>query len=155
MGAVSPSLSGTTSRGTSYSGSAVHVADSMSGGCHFFDNSKVHVLAANEYIDDGSEMIIDASSGLLGTPEREETGLRIPMIFEPKLFIAQKVTLKGQVEPWMNGDYKVISLHHRGTISDAVCGTATTSVGLWAPFLGMGVWGGEPGKLTPVRMSTL
>jgi hypothetical protein len=36
-------------------------------------------------------------------------------------------------EPQLNGQYKVVSIKHQGTISDAVCGDAITTVGLFNP----------------------
>ena len=79
----------------------------------------------------GSLTIIDSSTGLLNTPLLEETVVYLDILFEPRLVFGQGVKLKATTGPsdFIN-TYKVVSIHHRGTISDAVCGDAVTTVGL-------------------------
>lgn len=122
--------SGITTRGASYNGSTTDLLRNLTGGGFFIDNGKVNCLRDNEYIF-GDTLLINAESGLLGTPQLEQTNITFEMLFEPRIVIGQKIRLQSRTGAMFNGDYKVISLKHRGTISDAVCGDAITTVGLY------------------------
>lgn len=129
LGAVG-SFPGSLSRGNSISGSTTdHLAD-LSGGGFFIDNGKAHILGDSECLE-GEMLIINSQSGLLGTPVREQTILHFDMIFEPRLTVGQLIHLDSSTGKNFNGDYKIISLKHRGMISDAVCGDAITTVGMF------------------------
>lgn len=122
------SYEGTLSRGNSYSGSSTEQLRILTGGGFFIDNGKANCLNDGEYIF-GEEFTIDSSSGLLGTPTREETQISFDMLFEPQLFIGQQITLTsstGDVD--VSGKYRINAIRHRGTISDAVCGDAVTTI---------------------------
>lgn len=129
---------GQISRGNSFTGSTVDILREISGGGFFIDNGKAHVLKDDEALE-GPISLIDAKSGLLGTPIREQTYLNFDMLFEPRLIIGQRLKLESStasffnsstVRPNFNGDYKVVSLKHTGIISESVSGSAITSVGL-------------------------
>lgn len=122
--------SGKLARGLTLSGNPAEQLAQLTNGGFFVDNEKAYCLGDNECIE-GELALINADTGLLGTPVREQTVLTFDMIFEPRLLIGQKVRLQSSTEKLFNGDYKVISVRHRGTISDSVCGSAITSVGLW------------------------
>lgn len=121
---------GSLSRGNSYVGNTCDLLRELTGGGFFIDNRKANCLGNNEYLD-GEIQVINAQAGLLGTPIREQSILHFSMLFEPKLIVGQKVRLESQTDVNFNGEYKVISVEHRGTISEAVCGDATTLVGLF------------------------
>lgn len=125
-------ISGSYTRGASFSGSTVDLINSMANGNFFIDNGKANVLSDSEYID-GDTPFITAASGLLGTPIRQNTFLTFDMVFEPRLFIGQRIRLGSQTNKNFNGYYKVLSVHHRGRISEGAGGSITTNVGLWAP----------------------
>jgi hypothetical protein len=131
---VSPGAVGsyptTIPRGNSYSGNSADLLRDISNGGFFVDLEKANILQDNEYIQ-GDLEIIDSDSGLLGTPRREGTLLQFDILFEPRLIIGQKIHLDSSTASNFNGDYKIMSIHHRGTISEAVCGDAITTVGLW------------------------
>lgn len=121
---------GDITRGNSYSGSTTDILRDITGGGFFIDLSKVYVLGSSEVLK-GEIQIINAQSGLLGTPVREQTILNFSMLFEPRLKIGQQIQLDSITDINFNGFYKVISLHHRGMISETVCGDAITDVGLY------------------------
>lgn len=123
---------GALSRGNSYAGNTVDILKDLTGGGFFVDNGKANALGDTECLA-GQTLIIDSADGLLGTPVREQFTLYFDMLFEPSLVAGQKVTLDSITAANFNGDYKVVSTKHRGMISDAVCGEAITSVGLFAP----------------------
>lgn len=138
FGAVG-NIQGVLSRGNSYSGPTTSLLKELSGGGFFIDNQKSYVLSDNEALPARGISVINAQSGLLGTPILEQTILHFDMIFEPRLIIGQVIKLDSLNPVVPNGDYKVVSLKHRGMISDAVCGDAITSVGLFSPLSGTGL----------------
>lgn len=129
LGAIG-SFPGSLSRGAALQGSTTDLLRDLSGGAFFIDNGKVHILGDSECIE-GSMFLVNAASGLLGTPVRERTILNFDIIFEPRLLVGQKLELQSGTDANFNGFYKVISLKHRGMISPSVCGNAVTSVGMW------------------------
>lgn len=132
MGAIG-NFEGTLSRGNSYSGNTIDILKQTTGGSLFIDNNKAYILQDNECLE-GPIPLINKASGLLGTPVREQTIINFDMLFEPGLFLAQQIKLESETGKNFNGNYKIISLKHRGMISDAVCGTAITTVGLFSPY---------------------
>lgn len=133
------SYPGSISRGNPYSGSIPDLLNEITNGGFFIDNGKANCLGTSECIA-GEVPVINEKSGLLGTPVLEQTFLYFDMLFEPSLFVGQEVQLQSTTFKDVNGNnlngfYKIISLKHRGMISEAVCGDAITSVGL---FYGIG-----------------
>lgn len=127
-------IEGQLSRGNAYNGKTCDILREITGGRFYIDNAKAYVLADNECIS-GPVTTINAKSGLLGTPIREQTIINFDMLFEPKLIVGQQVVLDSlTADSNINGTYKVISLKHRGIISEAVAGDAITSVGLLQPL---------------------
>lgn len=126
---------GVSSRGVAHSGNPIDIANELSGGGVFIDNGKVYCLRDHEFVP-GSAFEINSASGLLGTPMLEQTNLNFDMLFEPQLHIGQQCRLDSITASNYNGLYKVVSIHHKGTISEAVCGEAITTVGLYAPLFG-------------------
>lgn len=134
IGAVGSALSGKIGRGQAFKGSTMSLLREMTGGGFFVDNGRLNILADNEYIETPSVPVVNAASGLLGTPIWQDSIIHFSMLLEPNLVAGQLITLDSQTEPSLNGQYKVISLHHRGIISEAVGGEAVTAVGLLASF---------------------
>lgn len=131
-----------TSRSSSYTGSAVENLRLLSGNAFFIDNGKSYILANSECIQ-GQIATISSASGLLNTPLREKNLVTFDILFEPYLTIGQLINLETKTfqrlnstslnaKNNVNGLYKVISLHHKCTISDVVCGDAITSVGFFS-----------------------
>lgn len=129
-------IRGVLGRGNAYSGPTADLLKELSGGGFYIDNGKSYVLSDNECLPPQGISLINAQSGLLGTPVLEQTILHFDIIFEPRLIIGQIITLDSLNPVVPNGAYKVISLKHRGMISAAVCGDAITSIGLFAPQAG-------------------
>ena len=110
------------------SGQSVHLLSEWTSGGFFVDGGRANALNDNEVIKDSETLIISSDSGLLGTPKREQQILTFDMIFEPKLVPGTKVQLKSTTNKSYNGYARVFSVHHKGMISSAVCGSATTTV---------------------------
>lgn len=120
---------GTAPRGLSISGSTMENLRELTNGGVFIDDGKVHCLQSNETVPSPVK-VIDASAGLLNTPEREETFVTLEMLFEPSIIAGQKLEVKSSTEESVNGIYQVIQIKHRGIISQAVNGDCTTSLTL-------------------------
>lgn len=110
-------------------GNAWEIIQRKSGGRAIIDNGQVKVLNPDELIA-GDLPIIDSSTGLLGSPKRQDNLLELSMIFEPRFTVWQQVTLNSSTAPDFNGVYKVLNIRHEGIISAAVGGECTTSLGL-------------------------
>lgn len=110
----------------------------------FIDLEKVNILNENEYIKTtgGKVPLINADTGLLGTPQRQGTDLTMDVIFEPRLQVAQLAEVQSRFNPKFDGQYKIMGLRHSGTISGAVSGKCTTSLNL---FIGNELLGGLKG----------
>lgn len=129
---------GKISRGNTYSGKTTDILAELTGKGFFVDNMKANALLPTECLVSDIPLI-NAQTGLLGTPVREQTYVQVEMLFEPSLKVGQLIQLESQeLSGNFNGRYKVISIVHRGVISAAVCGSATSSIGLL------------PGTFTPV-----
>lgn len=134
---------GTLTRGNTYSGNTMSILTELTGGGAFIDNGKFYALGTNEYIASLSSVgVINSQSGLLGTPRLERDVVTFDMLFEPGLNVGHKVRLDSSTAqdfsvikngvssvsgPGFNGEYKIVSVKHRGTISAAVCGAAVTT----------------------------
>lgn len=120
------------SRGAAYSGNTANILGELTGGGFFIDNSKAYCLGNNSAFV-GSITQINSSTGLLGTPVREQTIVNFDMIFEPRIQVGQEINLQSTTvsDANVNGVYKVISVKHRGMISPAVSGNAITSIGFF------------------------
>ncbi len=119
---------GVLSRGNSYSGNTTSLLAENTGGAFFIDKGKANALGTDEYIEQaGPTLLINAKSGLLGTPVLERTIVRMDMLFEPALDVGTKIRLESITEANFDGDYKVTAVKHRGMISEAVCGEVVTT----------------------------
>lgn len=126
----------TISRGRPYSGATKDILNELTSKGFFINDSKAYALGDGDYIP-GQFDTINSETGLIGTPLLNRTTVTIDMIFEPRLIMYQKVALKSVADAIFNRDYKVIGIQHRGMISPAVCGVATTHVTLNAGLLNL------------------
>lgn len=115
--------------GNSYDGNVIDVLNALTGGGFFVYNGKAYCLKNNEAFT-GELTVINRDSGLIGTPVREQTFLHLDMIFEPRLQVGQWVTLESITGDGVNDVWKITSLKHRGMISETICGSVITTVGL-------------------------
>lgn len=123
-------FSGPISKGAAYNGNTTDILRDITGGAFFVDNGKAYCLKDNECIE-GDIDVISSASGLLGTPALEETYLTFDMIFEPRVKVGQKIKIESITAQNFSSFYRVNSIKHKGMISDAVCGAAITTLGMW------------------------
>lgn len=118
----------TTSKANSYSDNAVNILNDLTSNCAFSDNGKVNCIQRNEYIAT-TPFVINSASGLLQTPLREGNYIKVTILFEPTIKMGQIVQLDSTTGPNnTNLVYKIYGISHKGTISEAVCGDATTTL---------------------------
>lgn len=122
-------VSGTIGRGNAFAGNTSSIITELTGGGFFIDNGVANVLSQNQYIE-GDVLLINAASGLLGTPLREQTNVRVDILFEPRVKPGYLVQVESIGEEGFDNYYKVIAVHHRGIISETVAGSCTTSLTL-------------------------
>lgn len=116
----------------SFLGNSFMTLDTVTGGHVFVDFGKINILSDKEVIDIGGVPLINARTGLLGTPMRRDGQLEVDILFEPSYIVGQMVkmeTITGVDQ--FNGLFKVIGIHHSGIISAASCGTLKTRLNLW------------------------
>lgn len=139
-GAISPTFSDQViPRGNSYSGSWWEIINELSGNTANIDSSKLNLLKESEYINQ-EVVVVNAASGLLGTPVRATEYVEFEMLFEPKIspgILIKLETLTG-TEDVNNTFYVVQELGHRGMISESIAGSVFTNVSCYAGF-GSGV----------------
>jgi len=123
-------IEGDISRGNSYSGNTSDLINQLAPNKFFIDNKKANILGDSECLS-GTLNVINSDAGLLGTPIREQTIVNFDMVFEPRLIIGQQINLESSSDDSFNGSYKIISIKHRGMISESVSGDAITSCGLF------------------------
>lgn len=122
-------IQGNSGRGLSLSGSTIQNITELTNGNFFIDNGVAHCLQQNECVPSALKKIT-SDTGLLGTPVREMTYLDLDMLFEPKILAGQKVEVESSTNKDSNGVYQVISIRHRGIISESVNGDCSTSLTL-------------------------
>lgn len=123
-------FNGQNARGVTLLGNSWDIINKNVGndGTAFIDNEQVNILKDGEYRSSpGLITVINADSGLLGTPRRYDKTIQIQILFEPRIIVGQKIQLES-LEPVFNGIYKVIGISHRATISEAIGGEAVTTV---------------------------
>lgn len=97
----------------------------------FIDNGRIYALRRNEVVE-GELLTIDASTGLLASPQRIDTAnIQIQVLFEPRIVMGQNIELGSGVNQIYNGQYKVFGIQHTGIISDAVNGDLRTIIDLF------------------------
>ncbi len=95
----------------------------------FIDNEKFYYLRDFEVVEE-EDILIDASTGLLDTPNRQDAGLFLTTLFEPSVSVGRMVNLTSSILPAYNGRYKISSINHECTMSGATGGDCKTTLGL-------------------------
>lgn len=113
---------GTLERAVVLEGNVYEQLKKYSGGNQFIDLEVINVIGENEFIINPDLPLLDASTGMLDTPRRDNAFLTVTTLFEPRVIMGQNVNVKSDVNPAYNGVYKVLGVTHQGVISGAVNG---------------------------------
>ena len=111
---------------TTLEGSVLDVLNEITGGCAFIDNGVINILQPNECLDSGVP-ILNAETGLLGTPQRRDAQIIAEGIFNPNVDVGQLIEVQSQTENRFSGTFQLAGFTHKGTISGAVAGSRTTT----------------------------
>lgn len=114
-------------RGISLSGNTAEELSRLSGGAFFVDNMVANVVSQSEAIL-AAPVLVNAATGLIGTPRYGQLWIEFEMVFEPKLAIGRKVFIEVPGIRRINGLWTVRGLSHRGMFSDSVAGQAISIV---------------------------
>jgi hypothetical protein len=129
MGVLGTPAQGTMERGQTFVGSSYDQAQGLVNGNGFIDQESFNVLGPTEAIKDD---VFDLSGeDFYETPRRRDTWLELSTLFSPYLRIGRICNIKS-AEKVYNGQYKIYSVKHNVTISQASCGDASTLIGLYA-----------------------
>lgn len=79
----------------------------------FIDNEELYVLKQNEVVS-SFVPVVDASTGLLNTPVREQSKVSFSTLLNPTLRIAGLCYLKSKTAPHVNGIYKIENIGYSG-----------------------------------------
>ena len=129
LGAIG-NFEGTFKTPTTLEGNPLTVLNEITGQHTFIDNGIVNSLNNNEALDYGVP-VIQAESGLLGTPQRRGGEVIAESIFNPDLVVGQLVEIQSSTASEFSSTYKVCGITHTGVISGAVCGTRKTTLNLF------------------------
>jgi len=127
----------TFQRSVTVEGNSSEQLRKYSRGDAYTDLEKVSILSPNQITND-PVFLFNSDTGLLETPEREDSVLTITTLFEPRVNMGQIVEIESRVSPIYNGQYKVQGVTHSGTISEGVGGTLISKFNL---FIGTQVFG--------------
>lgn len=123
-------IEGKPKRGSVFNGNTFTLLQESFNNKIFIDLEKINLLNENEAIK-GDVPLINAQAGLLGTPMRQGTYLKVDIIFEPRIVVGQIIEINSKINPIYNGQFKVDGIKHAGTISGAVGGECKTSLDLF------------------------
>lgn len=129
VGYITSNVKQMRKRGRTFIGQTMKLLEAYDFDKVFVDNGELHILGENDVIP-GQLMVLNADSGMIGTPRRSETTLNVDTIFEPQLVVGQALSLQSKIYPFLNQNYKLVGLRHYGTISPVECGNLYTSVSL-------------------------
>lgn len=119
-------------RGTSLIGNSFSLLSRHADGDVFIDNGQINILKSNEVVK-GLILLIDSSTGLLGTPQRQDAKLIVDLVFEPRIKVAQVIEVNSSIQKEFNGQFKVLGLSHAGVISASTAGELRTTLQLLMP----------------------
>lgn len=98
----------------------------------FVNKGSIYIILQNEYVPNpGGIMEINADTGIIGSPRRQDSQTIVSMIFEPRLELGQQVLLRS-ASPYA-GETKLLHLRHYGTISESECGDLITEATFLRP----------------------
>lgn len=127
IGAIG-SFPGTLARSMAIAGNPKDILVQLTRGNFWIDNERAFCLGPNEYLAATTVPVLDDSHGIIGVPQKQTTLVTMDLLFEPGLFVNQKVELRTRTVPYYNGLYVVKGITHKGIISESVCGSAITSL---------------------------
>lgn len=125
VGAITGNIEGVFQRPVVLEGNVYNLLQKYSDNKCFIDLERIYILKDNEILS-GTIPLINADTGLLDTPRRDDTYLTFSTLFEPTINCGMAIDLYSQVNPIYSKQYKVFGIQHTGTISESVGGDLRT-----------------------------
>lgn len=122
-------LRGEFKQPTTFVGTPLNILNQITNGNTFIDNGQVNTLFNTECLK-GVVMVLNSSTGLLGTPQRRETQVIVESVFRPEIKVGQLLEIDSEISPEFSGTYFVVGINHSGTISPTKSGKRTTTLNL-------------------------
>ena len=120
-------------------GNAYSLLTKQYGQTFFVDNGTPTLLKFGEVIT-GIVPILTSSTGLIGTPLRQETKIIVKTMFEPRIILGQILEIQSDSTPEYNGQYKVVGIFHEGTISPSQNAELITTIQLFIGTQSLGAF---------------
>lgn len=87
---------------------------SQNQGCTWsIQDGEILMLKRTE-VKEGTAILLTSETGLLGLPSQNEDGVAAQCLLNPQLKIGAAVELESEVRPDLNGQYRLISIEHKG-----------------------------------------
>lgn len=84
----------------------------------FIDNETINIIKDNE-LTGGFIPLVNAKTGLINTPERDNGKVKFDTLMNPTIKIGQQCQLESVTAPHLNGTYKVETIVYSGTYDGA------------------------------------
>lgn len=110
-------------------GNVYEIIKQYGGNDIFIDLEKIYYLRDFEVIEE-EDLLIDATTGILDTPNRQNSGLFVTTLFEPSAVLGRRVQLRSSILPQYDGRYRINSIVHDCVISGTTGGDCKTTLGL-------------------------
>lgn len=98
----------------------------------YIDNGKVYIMKQNDVLDMPA-LLLNDQTGIIDTPRRFQGRIVVTTLLEPIASISQTAQLNSSIEPVYDGTYSIAGLRHEGIISEAVAGSARSTISLLQP----------------------
>ena len=79
----------------------------------YIDNEQLNIIKKDE-VTSGNTPLVNALSGLINTPTRENKEVTFDTMMNPTIKIGQRVALESITAPHLNGVYKVDTINYKG-----------------------------------------
>jgi hypothetical protein len=89
-----------------------HVAKNNDANWHILDGN-LNILPKNKVLNNSEGFILSEQTGLIGSPEKTDDGLKITCLLNPVLNIGGLIRVKSILSEY-DGDYKITQLTHNG-----------------------------------------
>lgn len=128
-GYISPTFTGTSSRGQVMYGNTMRLLRELTGNNFFFDLGRPISLPLGEVLSGTDIYELNSESGVINVPIKTGVQVIVKMLFSPELKIGQAVNLNLSEKEY-NGMYTINSIRHSGIISGTHDAQTLTEISL-------------------------
>lgn len=125
-GTVEP-ITGVIDRGLGINQKTTEALSDITNGKFWIHDLRANVTSENFPVRSSVRKI--DNSRLINVPVSQSTNIFFDLLFNPGLLIGQNLELESKISPQFNGVVSIISIGHKGTISDSMRSSVITNVG--------------------------